>query len=397
MYPEAYKEWIGIFNDDLLKIWQNERKELQRAGMLLSALQQELRDVQTNLEVEMINLRQKLNYRDSLVEKQRSLSPKSKTGFSKLGEGSSDRNKPTTPPENIIISPEKESPDLFRNLDLNIQHSPVAQTVIDLSLSDDRDTDIESSPTIKRRKRHKGRLSPLVNSKNTPVNKSHPQKSVKINLFKTPMCKPNEDYSVIEGTPELTSQKSGTVNKLGRHISTKSGICKKNNTLTQIFSKSKKKSRTVDKQVDEDADSDETYFEDTTEKCKMGITELLGFINRDETGNDKGKASTSQGADAELTDLTNCDLEADSSQEVDEFSKAAIFNETDVNTSSEVPKLRGRASRTRANSERKGQTTTAWLFYGHMKLSPEELQRKMDECSQHSDKKFDIQSISYKY
>lgn len=43
MYPEAYKEWIKLFNDDFVEKWRNERKELQKVTILLCALQNELK------------------------------------------------------------------------------------------------------------------------------------------------------------------------------------------------------------------------------------------------------------------------------------------------------------------------------------------------------------------
>lgn len=39
----GHKEWNQLFNEDLSKLWQSEKKELQAVVVLFGALQQELK------------------------------------------------------------------------------------------------------------------------------------------------------------------------------------------------------------------------------------------------------------------------------------------------------------------------------------------------------------------
>lgn len=38
----GYQEWIELFDENISKIWQSERNELQKAAMLFKALEREL-------------------------------------------------------------------------------------------------------------------------------------------------------------------------------------------------------------------------------------------------------------------------------------------------------------------------------------------------------------------
>lgn len=43
MHFAGYQQWIEVFDEDISKIWLSERKELQKAGMLLGAFERELK------------------------------------------------------------------------------------------------------------------------------------------------------------------------------------------------------------------------------------------------------------------------------------------------------------------------------------------------------------------
>ncbi|KAJ8952123.1 hypothetical protein NQ318_018459 [Aromia moschata] len=283
-------------------------------------LQLNFEDVQANLEVELINLKQQLAHKDKLEEEiklspkaRKEKSPKSETeNVNPEGRG----QRVPSPLEKTVVYSQKESPDLFRNVDLNVQMSLTDTTFIDLSISDEDITTIDGSPTIKRyKKRHRNKISssiiPEVNSaskkpENNPLHNTKSLQSVKANLFKTPVGM-SDDFSIIEGTPESSTHKSIAASRL------------------------------------------------------KGLSE---------------------------DEFTDCDVDVDSSQEVDQFSKGAIFNEADISTSNEKPKLIPSEPepvvRGKARKQLKGWACEACKnFYGQMKLSPEELQKKIDECSRH--------------
>lgn len=55
MQLAGYQQWIEVFDEDISKIWQVERGELQKAGMLFGALERELRSKLINLEYIVLN------------------------------------------------------------------------------------------------------------------------------------------------------------------------------------------------------------------------------------------------------------------------------------------------------------------------------------------------------
>ncbi|KAJ8930767.1 hypothetical protein NQ314_016401 [Rhamnusium bicolor] len=377
MYPEAYTEWIEIFNDDLLEVWRKERKELQKASMLLSALQRELRNIQTNVEVEIINLQQQLNYKDILKERKNSLSPhnkgKKKSPNLTDKENEYDSNLLTEAmSEDKFNFNETESPDLFRNI--ITQLSPTENSIIDLSSDEDKIQN-NGSPTIKRRRKYvnKSKLSSSAfgvnveskNAVNTPTNTVNTPTST---LFASKNLKSNNKFE--EKFTKRKSKKSKAANM----------------TLTQMIGQPKKRLQlTTDSKAEHDADSDETYFEDSKEGSNMGVTALLSYINKDETTR-LGEESLDNRMDNDHT--TYCELNMDSTEEVDEFSKGAIFNETEIATSSEKPKVIAPEPepivRGKARKQLQGWACEKCKnFYGKMKLSAEEMKKKMDDCSKH--------------
>lgn len=42
MMLAGYKEWMEVFDENISKVWQNERKEFQKVAMLYGALDREL-------------------------------------------------------------------------------------------------------------------------------------------------------------------------------------------------------------------------------------------------------------------------------------------------------------------------------------------------------------------
>lgn len=88
----GYKEWTRMFNEGISKIWKSERKELQKAGMLFGALEQELQsnktqfslfslflqllivDVRNIIEGNLSTLRQQFQEKDSVIHKKLSSS-----------------------------------------------------------------------------------------------------------------------------------------------------------------------------------------------------------------------------------------------------------------------------------------------------------------------------------
>ncbi|XP_018568355.1 uncharacterized protein LOC108908708 isoform X2 [Anoplophora glabripennis] len=354
MYSEVYKEWIALFNDDFIQIWENERKELQRVSLLSYAFQKELKNLRNNVEVEMINLKQLLKYKDDLEKKTKSLSPqirKTKSPNTVDKENNFENHvglKQATLRKNQT---DNESPDLFKDIDLNAHCSTTDLSVIDLSISEDDVINIEGSPTIKkRRKRYKVIPNPpafsiITECQEKPVTPVETiRNSVKTNLFKTPVVKSHLDFSVIEGTPEIITNKSKTSSRVSDFLSKKKFKNRKSNnsTLTQMFKNSSR--RTQNEKPDDGADSDETFYEDSTSVSKMGITDLLDYINKSDSNK----------------------------QEIDKRKPKVIPVEPE-------PVVRGNARK----------QLHGWSchqckdFYSQMKLPPEEMQKKMDECSRH--------------
>ncbi|KAG5898152.1 hypothetical protein JTB14_034008 [Gonioctena quinquepunctata] len=378
MCSDAFKEWTELFDRDVSDVWKLERKELQKAAMLLWTLQKELKSVHNRLESELSTLRQQLNNKDSL-ERKRNLSSHVKKKQSPITENKENKqNSVMLEASSSKYSSnvtEVESPDLFRILDINCdlksknESNSQASKIIDLSLSDDDKGKIDDSPTLISKHKRDPRKS---KSRNTPsaddivVNID----LVKKNIFRTPGS--DVEMSVIESTPDLRGRKPNS--KTGEFISKRKGHRKnKNLTLTQIYSNMKQKPNTF-KKFEDGEDSDETYFEaNKSKRTEMGITDLLSYIN--ETNKDDF-------SDAE---------ELDSTQEVDQFSKGAFFNETACSedlTPKKKPKLNILEPEpiVRGNARKllKGFACTKCAnFYGQMNLSPEELQKKMDECSKH--------------
>ncbi|XP_018568346.1 uncharacterized protein LOC108908708 isoform X1 [Anoplophora glabripennis] len=391
MYSEVYKEWIALFNDDFIQIWENERKELQRVSLLSYAFQKELKNLRNNVEVEMINLKQLLKYKDDLEKKTKSLSPqirKTKSPNTVDKENNFENHvglKQATLRKNQT---DNESPDLFKDIDLNAHCSTTDLSVIDLSISEDDVINIEGSPTIKkRRKRYKVIPNPpafsiITECQEKPVTPVETiRNSVKTNLFKTPVVKSHLDFSVIEGTPEIITNKSKTSSRVSDFLSKKKFKNRKSNnsTLTQMFKNSSR--RTQNEKPDDGADSDETFYEDSTSVSKMGITDLLDYINK----SDSNKQEIDKRGNEGETSWQDIDT---SSQEIDKFSKGAIFDEKDVQTSSEKPKVipvePEPVVRGNARKQLHGWSCHQCKdFYSQMKLPPEEMQKKMDECSRH--------------
>lgn len=94
METEAFKFWTDIFDTTLLDSYRNERKELQKAAMLITAFQIEIKsilyrfyhattvdlfilllilDVQQSFEKEFSILREQLKRKDEIEEKVKSL------------------------------------------------------------------------------------------------------------------------------------------------------------------------------------------------------------------------------------------------------------------------------------------------------------------------------------
>lgn len=139
---------------------------------------------------------------------------------------------------------ESDSPDLFKDIDVNTQSSSADMSIIDLSISEDDVHNIDGSPTIKKkRKRYKvipkspafDIISESEEKFVIPLNTN--RDSVKTNLFKLPIPKADQDLSVIECSPEVSTRKSKTLSRVGNFISKKKTKNRKNNntTLTQMF------------------------------------------------------------------------------------------------------------------------------------------------------------------
>ncbi|KAJ8920027.1 hypothetical protein NQ315_011677 [Exocentrus adspersus] len=384
MYPDAFKQWMALFTDDVAAIWEQERKELKKVTVLLCALQRELRIVQTNVEVQVSNLKQQLKVKDDLEKRDQITKKKSPKTQNK-----ENLSRKELEPHSSDVTPSKphregESPDLFRNVDLNAQCSSTDFSIIDLSVSDDDSTVVEGSPTIKkRRKRYQiVRKVPMV--KDTAEKDDKPATSantIRTNLFKTPQSRFDQDVSIIEGTPEVIPKRNKTTSSnVSGFLSKKKGSSGSNKTLTQMFFRTP-----VTSSKENGTDSDETYYEDNADETKMGITELIHYINKDETGKLINDKSTS---DRNIENEVCVGLDT-SSQELDEFSKGAIFDEEDVQTSIiEKPKLANievePVVRGKARKQLHGWSCQQCKdFYGNMKLSPDELQKKLDDCSRH--------------
>lgn len=139
---------------------------------------------------------------------------------------------------------ESDSPDLFKDIDLNVQPSSAGMSIIDLSISEEDVVSIDGSPTIKkRRKRYKVIPKPpaftIISESEeksvTPVNTT--RENVKTNLFKPPVLKTDHDLSVIEGTPEENTKRSKTSSRVSNFVSKRRTKNRKSNnaTLTQMF------------------------------------------------------------------------------------------------------------------------------------------------------------------
>ncbi|XP_023030332.2 uncharacterized protein [Leptinotarsa decemlineata] len=380
MNSDAYKEWTDLFDSSVSEVWKSERKELQKSVMLLWTLKKELNNVHKSLEDEVSNLRQQLNDKDRLEKKMKLTSAKKKSPSHEKENRSTSQVETKSNKYSSNVT-ELESPDLFKNIDPNShsksdKHEFSNSMIIDLSLSDDDRREIDTSPTLISKYRKDLRKS---KSKNSGANSSNSNNSKDINLvrkniFHTPG--PDLEMSVIDSTPDLASRKLKTDSKVSQLLRKKKVKRKgRNLTLTQIFPNSIKFNSNNDKKFDVGEDSDETYFENNKSTSRMGITDLLSYINKDESSKDN--------TFSDMDDL-------DSTQEVDQFSKGALldesicFEEASPQKKLKLAVLPEPVVRGNARKDLNGFACEKCRnFYGQMNLSPEELQKKMDECSKH--------------
>ncbi|CAG9819184.1 unnamed protein product [Phaedon cochleariae] len=373
---EAYREWIDIFDTDVSVIWNTERKELQRAAMLLGALQKEFKRVHEKVDLEYSTLRQQLKNIDQL--KQKAKSPclkKSPNSVNKENEAVLDTRSSSSLKNSFHI----ESPDLFRNIDINKDlesETTTNSSIIDLSLSDDDKTNIEKSPTlISKCRKQKSKFPRMPKAKHQLIQFNTPE-CVPKNIFKT--RKSDLETSIIDCTPDLKIKKSDS--RVGDFLSKKKCQRTKNiSTLTQMFANTPKPKSIKNQKTDDAIDSDETCIDGNKSKSKMSITDLLKFVNEDENETEENVPD----------DLDESGLEEmDSMQESDQFSNGAFLDE-DICLEASSPKkpklvepepiVRGHARKLLNGFACK----ECHDFYAHMKLPPEELQKKMDECSKH--------------
>lgn len=348
METEAYRLWTNIFNNNILDSYKTERKELKTTSMLITALKLELRNVYQVLELEIAGLNNRLKYKDDLNE-QVSIESIDQNNSIKLKNNSNPR----------ACNFELESPDIFRNETLKTECLDIS--VIDLSVSDEGAEKTENSPTlISKRKKIKTKKKP---------------KSEKIR--RNVLNSLDDNSVIVDCTPEV--KKISNTRKTGLPKNSSLLSKKKNNTtLTQLFPDLYKRD-TISEQKSEVhvTKSNETAKKHSTDHdaTEMGITQLLNFINKDTPNKD----DTQKHKEDEFS----------SSQEVDEFSKGLLFdNSLDIESSpkkimkvlpSVEPIVRGHARKLLKGFS----CAQCREFYGSMNLIPEELQKKLDECSKH--------------
>ncbi|XP_028135656.2 uncharacterized protein LOC114330511 [Diabrotica virgifera virgifera] len=356
MESEAYIQWKRLFDDNVLQSYNNEKKELQNAAMLLTALKTEFQNVSRVLELQFDRLKRQLKDNTELKEQITSPGQPILQSIHNSPKLELKVDLPNNETDHRPVLSDLESPDIFINQSLKPVEQVSPTSVIDLSKSDD-DTSIEDSPT-------------LISKRKKDVTKKDKIDCLKKNIFRGI----DKENFYIECTPEAKSPK-----KIGK----KRGTVKKpqKSTITQLFNEisTREKSSELTNVVEEPTATNQTFQEWIKDEdgSVMGITKLLSFINKDDTP----KSIKNQG--------NQNDDEMDSTNEVDEFSKAILFEDSPGMDSSPLKKrkISPRAEPVVRGHARKLLNGFSCLqcreFYAGMNLSPTELQKRLDECSKH--------------
>ncbi|CAH1115000.1 unnamed protein product [Psylliodes chrysocephalus] len=355
METEAFKFWTDIFDTTLLDSYRNERKELQKAAMLITAFQIEIKNVQQSFEKEFSILREQLKRKDEIEEKVKSLPAEND-----CVQNSNLNDDITELDTNISLqNSDLDTPDIFANSSTSNKSSN--SEVIDITLSDVDATNLENSPTLvsKRKNKSKRQTKKIYGD-------------LKKNIFKEV---DKENSMLVECTPEVKVKKRTSNNGfLSKKI-------KKKSTLTQMFSDISKSTKNIFISNQSEFDENQTNSNNTTylkeDTTELGITRLLSYINKDENENP-------------VQNDNSVEDEMDSAQDVDEFSKGILFDEESPVQGSPNKKFKPCESlvepglRGKAKKMLKGfSCDKCRYFYGAMKLSPKELQKRIDECSNH--------------
>ncbi|CAG9830049.1 unnamed protein product [Diabrotica balteata] len=354
MEAEAYIQWKRLFNDNVLHSYNNEKQELQNAAMLLTALKAEFQNISQALEQQFDGLKRQLKDNTELKEQITSPAQPILQTIHNIPKLELQVDLPNNNTDHKSAPSDLKSPDIFINQ--SPKHVEQVSPIIDLSKSDD-DTCIEDSPT-------------LISKRKKDVTK---HKKDKIDCLKKNILRGiNKENFFIECTPEAKSPK-----RIGKK---RGNIKKAQSTLTQLFNDiSTKETSNELTNMEEPTATNQTFQEwiKDEDASEMGITKLLSFINKDDTP----KSIKNQ--------ENQNDEEMDSTNEVDEFSKAILFEESPGIDSSprKKPKISPRAEPVVRGHARKLLNGFSCVqcreFYAGMNLSPTELQKRLDECSKH--------------
>ncbi|XP_057656198.1 uncharacterized protein LOC130893818 [Diorhabda carinulata] len=351
MEIQAHTLWTNLFNNNIFESYKTERKELKITSMLITALQLELRNVYQVLELEISELNNRLKYKDTLKEKVSSSFIDQKN----CPELENYSNSYACRTEIASGRLELESPDIFRNESLKTECSDIS--VIDISVSDEVVEKIDSSPTlISKRKKIKIKKKPKCEIIRKNVLKSLDDNSVIVDC--TPEVKKMSNTRKTANLKKFKKKNNSTLTQLFTDLYKRDTVCEKKSKIHSIKSNETGKKSSID--------------DDAT---KIGITQLLNFVNEDTPNKD----DTQQHKEDKIS----------SKLEVDEFSKALLFDNSLETKSSPKEKIKVLATvepvvRGHARKLLKGFSCAQCRdFYGSMNLSPEELQKKLDECSKH--------------